>query len=44
MASKKDTNRWVLDASGMVGVHTAPLRKQRQEEAKRRAKSQKRGK
>ena len=35
MATRKDTDRWVLDASGMVDIHDAPLRKQRLDEMKR---------
>lgn len=35
MATRKDTDRWVLDASGMADIHDAPLRKQRLDEMKR---------
>ena len=44
MVAKKDYDRFALNASGMVGIHTAPLRKQRQDEAKRKAKGSKSGK
>ena len=36
MATKKNTDRFVLSASGMRNIHTAPLRSQRQKEAAKR--------
>lgn len=39
MATRKNTDRFALSASGMTNIRTMPLRKQRQEEtAQRQAK------